>query len=59
VKIFFGNSTPMTGFSAESSTQSLDFPQMAINGISKRGREKETSTQRCTKQSLSDYTQYD
>jgi hypothetical protein len=59
VKTFCGNSTLATGFSTESSTESVDFPLMAINGITGSGREKETCTQRFTKQSLSDYAQQD
>jgi hypothetical protein len=38
VKTFFGNSTPATGSSTESSTHSLDFPLMTVNGIA--GREE-------------------
>jgi hypothetical protein len=47
VKTFFGNSTPMTGSSMESSTQSLDFPLMIVNGIAKReeGRDLHTTLQ--------------
>jgi hypothetical protein len=55
VNSFFNNSTPVMGFSTESSTQSLDFPLMAVNGITERGREKETYKQRVTQQSLSNY----
>jgi hypothetical protein len=58
VKTFFGNSTPATGFSMESSTQSLDFPLMAVNGITGRGSGRNLHT-RVIKQSLSDYTQQD
>jgi hypothetical protein len=59
VKTFFSNSTPAMGFSMKSSTQSLDYPVIAINGIAERGREIETSTQRVIKQFLSDYAQHD
>jgi hypothetical protein len=47
VKTFFGNSTPMTGSSMESSTQSLDFPLMTVNGIAEReeGRDLHTTLQ--------------
>jgi hypothetical protein len=38
VKTLFDNSTPAMGSSVESSTQSLDFPLMVINGIA--GREE-------------------
>jgi hypothetical protein len=41
VKTFFSNSTPATGSSMESSTQSLDFSLMAINSITRRERERE------------------
>jgi hypothetical protein len=40
VKTFFDNSTPVTGSSMESNTQSLDFPLTAINGITKKERRK-------------------
>jgi hypothetical protein len=59
VKTLFGDSTPVTGSSTESSTQSLDFPLMDINSIAGRGGEIETCTQRVTKQSMSDYAQQD
>jgi hypothetical protein len=58
VKIFFSNSIPTMGFSTESSTQSLGFPLMVINGIARRGRGRNLHT-RIIKQSLSDYTQQD
>jgi hypothetical protein len=38
MKTFFGNSTPVTGSSMESIFQSLDFPLMAVNDITGRGR---------------------
>jgi hypothetical protein len=44
VKPFFGNSTPVTGSSTESNTQSLDFPLMTVNGITKKEREKDICT---------------
>jgi hypothetical protein len=40
VKTFFGTSTPVTGSSTESSTQGIDFPLTAVNGIAKRERER-------------------
>jgi hypothetical protein len=41
VKTFFDNSTLATGSSTKSSTQSLDFPLMVINGIAGGKRERE------------------
>jgi hypothetical protein len=41
VKIFFGNSTPAMGSITEFSTQSLDYPLTAVNGITGRERERE------------------
>jgi hypothetical protein len=41
MKTFFGNSTPATGSCMKSNTQGLDFPLMAVNGITrKRGKKK-------------------
>jgi hypothetical protein len=40
VKTFFGNSTSVTGSSMESSSQSPNFPLMAVNDIVERGRER-------------------
>jgi hypothetical protein len=60
VKIFFINSTSVTGSNTESSTQSLDFPPMVINGIIERGRERERNLHiTVIKQSLSNYAQQD
>jgi hypothetical protein len=44
VKTFFGTSTPVTGSSTESSTQGIDFPLTAVNGIAKRERERKKPT---------------
>jgi hypothetical protein len=57
VKTYFSNSTPVTGPSMKSSLRSLDFLLLAIIGITRR--ERETYTQKVTKQSLSKYTQQD
>jgi hypothetical protein len=43
VKTFFDNSTLATGSSTKSSTHSLDFPLMVINGIAGGKRERETA----------------
>jgi hypothetical protein len=41
VKIFFGNSAPVTGLSTEFSPKNLEFPLIAVNDIVGRGRERE------------------
>jgi hypothetical protein len=46
------------GSSMDSSTQSLDFPLMAVNSIAERGRDRDLHT-KVIKQSLSDYAQQD
>jgi hypothetical protein len=58
VKTFFSNSTLVTVPSTESNTQSLDFPRMAINGITRRDERRNLHTI-VIKQSLSDYTHQD
>jgi hypothetical protein len=52
VKTFFGNSTPLTGYDKESSTQRLNFPLTAINGIADRERERERDLQTTVKAKL-------
>jgi hypothetical protein len=62
VKTFFGTSTPVTGSSTESSTQGIDFPLTAVNGIAKREREREKNLHIIMiqqEQSLSNYAQQD
>jgi hypothetical protein len=44
VKTFFDTSTPAMGSSTESSTESLDFPLMVINGITGRERRRNLHT---------------
>jgi hypothetical protein len=58
VKTFFGNSTPAMWSSTKSSTQSLDFPLMAMNGIGEREERRNLHTT-VIKQNLSDYAQQD
>jgi hypothetical protein len=58
VKTFFDNSTPVTGSSMKSNSQSLNFLLMAINDIAKRGRER-SPTHNSYKKSLSDYAYQD
>jgi hypothetical protein len=62
VKTFFGTSTPVTGSSTESSTQGIDFPLTAVNGIAKRERERKKNLHIIMiqqEQSLSNYAQQD
>jgi hypothetical protein len=58
VKTFFGNSTPVTGFSTESSTEILDFLLVAVNNITGREERRNLHTT-VIKQSLSNYAQQD
>jgi hypothetical protein len=58
VKTFFGNSTLVTGFSTESSTQILDFLLVAVNNITGREERRNLHTT-VIKQSLSNYAQQD
>jgi hypothetical protein len=44
VKSFFGNSTPTMGSNTESSTQSLYFPLIVINGIAGRDERRDLHT---------------
>jgi hypothetical protein len=54
VKTSFGNSTPTTSSSTESSTYKARLPLTAIIGIAGKKRRR-TCTQKVTKQSLSAY----
>jgi aromatic ring-opening dioxygenase catalytic subunit (LigB family) len=58
MKTSFGNSTPMMGYSTESSTYKHVLPLTVIIGIAEKKR-KRICTQKVTKQSLSDYAQQD
>jgi hypothetical protein len=55
VKTSFGNSTPVTGFSTESSTYKLGLPTDNYQQLRRKNRRGGTSTQKVRKQSLSDY----
>jgi hypothetical protein len=57
VKTSFGNSTPMTGFSAGSSTQKLELPTDSRQRLSQKREKRRNLHTEVTKQSLSDYTQ--
>jgi hypothetical protein len=44
VKTFSGNSTPATCLNTELARKNLEFPLIVVNGITRRGRERETCT---------------
>jgi hypothetical protein len=59
VKTSFGNSTPTTGSSTESSTQKPGLPTDSCQRLSRKREKMRNLHTKVTKQSLSDYAQQD